>query len=409
MRGVGEASVFGAAALALHAGALALWPPSGAVGEGSATSPITIAAASPEVAAIAAAWRAGPEAADATDVPTPPRDDVPPAPAISSAAATLAPGMPPGQPSELPDAPDEASPDRSAAALAPLPRAASAADRAPMLAPVAASSGAGIARVPEAPSPDARAPDGIAAPFREAAAGAPPDAPSPPSVTVAITAPPDSAPSVPVETSSDFRSSVPRPTDGRPLFGARAPLAVPERTLPPDLITAPPGSDLAPLASLRPAAMPDRPSSPPVRAAGAQSAAREATRATASGTGSKSGMGRRADAGTPAASAGAARSRQAAAPAGPSAETLRAQWGAQVKAHVAGRAAPPRGVRGRVGLVVSVATDGRVAGVGIGRSSGDARADRAAAAAVQRVGRVPRAPGGLPAGTYRFAVTLTLR
>ena len=395
MRGLAEVSLFGAAALALHAGALALWPPSGVTETGGAASSIGIAAASPEVAAMAAAWQAGPDLADRTEVPPPPPDDGSPLPAIAPAAAPLG--------RDLPEAPFEASPERLPAALAPLPRTAPPADGAPTLAPAAEPSDVGMAPAVEATSPGARVPEGIAAPASEVGPSALPDRPSPPDVAVAAEAPPAPSPSVLAERSSGFPSPLPPLAEMRSASEVGVPSAAPERTLPADSVTAPPGSDLAPSASLRPEAMPDRPAPAPVRAAGARSAARETPRAAASGT------GRGENVGAPGGRAEAAQGRQAAAPAGPSAETLQAQWGASVKGHIAGRAAPPRGVSGRVGLVVSVATDGRIAGVGVARSSGDARADRAAAGAVQRVGRVPRAPGGLPPGTYRFAVALTLR
>ena len=385
MRALVEAAAFGGAALALHAGALALWHPA-AVARGGGTASVAVAAASPEVAALAAAWQAGPDAAGEVVRPDSGQIDgseaaLPvsaPAPRTVDAPA----GLTEGTVEPAPQTPD------------PLPRppvpAAPAPSRLP--APVSGASRpapAGDAAMPSVMPP----PSNIPPPGPDAMPALPPVRPA--AIPTAPSAEPSLA-SPPVPMTAGAPALAGR-ADDRPDAGIGSPPGPPDRADSFEVVAAPPVSDLAPPASVRPVAMPDRPAPGQVAAAG------ETPRAAASGAGGRAG----ADA--PGASGGASQSQQAAAPAGPSAETLQAQWGAQVKGHIAGRTAAPRGARGKVGLVVSVATDGRIAGVGVARSSGNARTDRAAAGAVQRVGRVPRAPGGLPAGTYRFTVALTLR
>ena len=394
MRALAEAAAFGGAALALHAGAFALWHPSPMPGgEGSAS--VAVAAASPEVAALAAAWDAAPEGVIDVARPEarPGRESEAVLPVSDAAPASR----------EAPRALPEGAAEQPPAAVLPVPRVTVATLLSPpgSQAPIAGMRSMVPMSVAEPARGDLPIPMAIARPAADPALTVVPDLPlarpaadvSPTLEAAALPTPPDrSPPAAPaVRDVADLARS---PVRDLP-FSPDAP-----EELPTVASTAPPESDLAPPASLRPAAMPERPERVPERSAATSTAARTA----ASGG---SGTTRTGTARGGAASISSGRS--AASAPGPSAETLQAQWGAEVKGHIAGRAAPPRGVRGQVGLVVSVATDGRIAGVGVARSSGDVRADRAAAGAVQRVGRVPRAPGGLPAGTYRFTVALTLR
>ena len=287
-----------------------------------------------------------------------------PVEAASPAMAALVAGW-----ESAPDAATEVS-----AAAAPLP------DAGPLVPP------------PESAGRRAGAPVSVMVPAPESPPEAAAPLPARAQVDVAAPAPP-AAPAATGDAAPPLSPPSPPPPPSPPGMLDTANADAP----PEEVDAAPPGSPLAPVASLRPEAMPDRPA--PVRTA----------RAVAREKGRMAGAEAAPAAGSGAAAVSRAAPQAGSAPRSPSAETLQAQWGASVKGHIAGRAAPPRGVSGRVGLVVSVATDGRIAGVGVARSSGDARADRAAAGAVQRVGRVPRAPGGLPPGTYRFAVALTLR
>ena len=384
MRGLAEIAGFGAAALALHAGALSLWPLDPvSPGEGEA---VAVAVAGAEVAAIAASWRTAPDVTEAAEpVAMPSADDAPPMP-----ASDAAPDTPPG-----PDAPDPGAPETGAAPVEPLPRIASPSPDAPRLAgsprpdPIASAlvEMADVRRplAPRAPQPSAA--DGAPMPVRN-------DLPPPPLAPIRSAAlSPRPAPAMEAGAGSFVGPARDEVTRMRATSAPSSP--APDAV--PVVAAEPPGSPFAPWASLRPEAMPERPA--PVR-----------TASTVPARIAVAPPGARTPAAAPSRSAGASGSAtKAAAPAGPPAETLQARWGAEVKGHIAGRAAAPRGVSGRVGLMVSVSTDGRIAGVGVARSSGDPRADRAAAGAVQRVGRVPRAPGGLPPGTYRFAVALTLR
>ncbi|MBY6048461.1 energy transducer TonB [Vannielia litorea] len=82
-------------------------------------------------------------------------------------------------------------------------------------------------------------------------------------------------------------------------------------------------------------------------------------------------------------------------------QNLMAQWGAQIRSRIERRKRSPGG-RGRVVMRISVAASGQVTGVGIVRSSGNARLDRAALQAVRSAGRMPRAPKQLGGGTQSF-------
>jgi protein TonB len=89
---------------------------------------------------------------------------------------------------------------------------------------------------------------------------------------------------------------------------------------------------------------------------------------------------------------------------------LEARWGAQVRARVERAKRAPRsarGVTGRVVLVLSVARDGRLAGVSVRTSSGHAALDDAALRAVRAAGRFPAAPAGLSQPTYNFSLPIS--
>ncbi|MDN5788605.1 TonB family protein [Pseudorhodobacter sp.] len=84
-----------------------------------------------------------------------------------------------------------------------------------------------------------------------------------------------------------------------------------------------------------------------------------------------------------------------------------ARWGGAIRSSIERRKRYPAGSRakGTVSLAISVTSGGALSGLAIARSSGDAALDRAALDAVKRA-RLPKAPGGIPAGTHRFTLSI---
>ena len=72
-------------------------------------------------------------------------------------------------------------------------------------------------------------------------------------------------------------------------------------------------------------------------------------------------------------------------------QSLMSQWGAQIMARIE-RARPRVQGSGQVLLALRITRDGRLAGLSVARSSGNADIDRAALSAVQRAGRFPGRP-----------------
>jgi protein TonB len=90
---------------------------------------------------------------------------------------------------------------------------------------------------------------------------------------------------------------------------------------------------------------------------------------------------------------------------------LRASWGAKIHKKVQRNMRYPRGVSeaGTAKLALSVQRDGKLHGVRLLRSSGNARLDKAALQAVQTAGRFSKAPSELTEAVYAFSVSLTFR
>lgn len=176
-------------------------------------------------------------------------------------------------------------------------------------------------------------------------------------------------------------------TDARPTAPAQPKVTDSTAALP-KVDTSPAAPRSAPVASLRPEPRPER------RVA-APSAARPAQTAKGSG-------------GAPATAA--APNRAAPVAKGPSTAQLarlEQQWGAQITSALRRAHRPPRGATGSVTLVIAIAPSGQVAGVSVAASSGNARLDQSALAAVSRA-RFPRAPEGLAKSSYRFSQRLTV-
>ena len=171
----------------------------------------------------------------------------------------------------------------------------------------------------------------------------------------------------------------------------------------PKVDTTAPAPRFAPQASLRPERRPDRPqiAQNPAQTNPApkkpQSAAQPAQKAKGSG---QKPVAKQAPA------------RKAPAASGPSKSQLASaqkQWGARITAAVRRAHRPPRGTRasGTVKLIISVSPAGRLTGVSMAQSSGNAKLDQAALAAVKRA-RLPRAPKTLTQSSYRFSQRLTV-
>ncbi|MBT9384939.1 TonB family protein [Pseudooceanicola sp. CBS1P-1] len=84
---------------------------------------------------------------------------------------------------------------------------------------------------------------------------------------------------------------------------------------------------------------------------------------------------------------------------------LEAVWGAKIRGWIERKKRFPGAMRGSSGRVVvrlTVAPDGRLLGASVVRSSGEAAFDQAALSAVQRAGRMPKAPAQLKEASYSF-------
>lgn len=172
------------------------------------------------------------------------------------------------------------------------------------------------------------------------------------------------------------------------------PAAVQAPVAPPPPAVSAPATEAAPTprprpADLRPVTVEPTP----------QTAARQTTRAA--GAGESAAAGSRGAAALSTGDAGAAASAMQ-------------TWQAQIQVALQRDLPLPRGAgRGgrdrRVVLALSVAPDGSLRGAQVLRSSGDAALDMATLRSVRRMGRLPRAPGGLNAAAYDFTAPIDLR
>lgn len=111
--------------------------------------------------------------------------------------------------------------------------------------------------------------------------------------------------------------------------------------------------------------------------------------------------GRAAEKGT---AAGASVSRKIAALTPEASKADIADWGARIRARIERRKKSPRGSwdPGSATVRIQITRDGGLASLGVLKSSGDARLDRAALDAVKRAGRFPAAPDGFARATMTF-------
>jgi protein TonB len=88
---------------------------------------------------------------------------------------------------------------------------------------------------------------------------------------------------------------------------------------------------------------------------------------------------------------------------------LMATWGRGIQRAIARQSVQGRGLpKGTVLLVLSVETNGRIASIRLGRSSGHDTLDKAAIAAVGRA-RLPAAPKGMATGRHVFTLPVASR
>lgn len=86
--------------------------------------------------------------------------------------------------------------------------------------------------------------------------------------------------------------------------------------------------------------------------------------------------------------------------------SLLSQWGAKIRARIARRA--PRGAgKGTAVVRITVSGSGRLLSVGISKSSGNAKLDQQAVAAVRKAGRFPKAPSRLGISKHSFVLPIT--
>ena len=90
--------------------------------------------------------------------------------------------------------------------------------------------------------------------------------------------------------------------------------------------------------------------------------------------------------------------------------SLKAGWGASIRAAIERKKRPPTGANaaaGRLSLRLTVGRDGALQGVTVATSSGNAVLDQAALTAVKRAGRFPPAPKGLTEARYSFSLPIS--
>ena len=285
---------------------------------------------------------------------------------------------------------------------------------APLTLQAAPDSLAALAERWDSPPDPGAAPDGPAEPVADATPEGPamparpaPMAPPPALSGLAEDSPPAPAPALPAPATL---SPAPPEAPGLPVPAADGPpptatvADAPLRTTGPVRPLAGAAPDLPRIdteSAAAPGRAPDRSLRPEARTARAQPTAPARTERAAT-------VSRRA----PAAQGSGTTRRPKAAPAAPgpskaAQERARTTWGAGIRTAVARAQRYPRGTTatGVVQIRISVTPAGRLAGVRILRSSGDAVLDRAALRAAQSA-RLPRAPGGLNASAYSFNLPL---
>jgi len=195
----------------------------------------------------------------------------------------------------------------------------------------------------------------------------------------------DTAPAARPTPTPDAQPAAPRP-DPAPRAAPAAPEA-PEAPRAPQT-AALPGIDRAPPEARAPSPPATRPQARPAAEPAQPAPSRRAE--TARGTGNRTAGGA-AKSTAPARLDAAART------------SLMGQWGGAIRTRIERQKRYPAGTRasGTVHLVLDVGADGRLEGVGVRRSSGNARLDAAAIEAVRRA-RLPAAPDRLPGARHRF-------
>ncbi|WP_339113635.1 TonB family protein [Thioclava sp. GXIMD2076] len=173
----------------------------------------------------------------------------------------------------------------------------------------------------------------------------------------------------------------------------------------PEVPPEPERSALAPEATERPMARPERPAPKrqakpeptpePARKSDRTSAAQAAQ--AASGSGNRGAAGENGQA-------------KAATLSKAQADNLRGRWGAQIRQRIERRKRYPSAARGAQGQAVvrlTVSAAGQLVSVSLARSSGNAAIDQAAVTAVQRAGQFPAAPRGLGASSLSFSLPMS--
>ena len=82
-----------------------------------------------------------------------------------------------------------------------------------------------------------------------------------------------------------------------------------------------------------------------------------------------------------------------------------AEWGSQIRARIA-RRAPSGAGRGTAVVTITVSGNGALLGVRLAKSSGNARIDKLALAAVKQAGRFPAAPKSLGIARHSFRLPI---
>lgn len=91
------------------------------------------------------------------------------------------------------------------------------------------------------------------------------------------------------------------------------------------------------------------------------------------------------------------------------AETLKAHWGALIRARIEARARGAEAGTGTVGLRLRITRAGGLAATSVARASGNPVLDRLALRAVKTAGHFPAAPAGLSGASFDFTLSIRFR
>lgn len=224
------------------------------------------------------------------------------------------------------------------------------------------------------------------------------------------------APAVPDVAAPDMPSlpQLPVPDSDAPALPSIVTDAPPPPPEPDPVVEPEPEPTFAPVVTARPVERPDppapepEPEPEPVRQA--EVAPARAAEQQAQPQAQQAQPGQRAAGQGGGAVAGNGGTSEAASLAPAARSSLMADWGGTIRSRIERRKSYPRAAAGATGTVqvaIRVGADGRLVGIGLAGSSGNAALDQAALDAVQRAGSFPAAPAELGAGPHDFTLPMS--